>query len=48
MMPRKPRKSLLLTAPQLEALGTEAERLGITIGELLRRIVDEWRKRLRP
>lgn len=33
-----------LTKPQLAELKAEAERLGISVPELLRRIVDEWRQ----
>ena len=37
------RRSVTLSKPQYEALVAEAERLGISVAELLRRIVDEWR-----
>jgi hypothetical protein len=37
------RTSINLTTPQLTWLQREARRLGITLGELLRRIIDEKR-----
>jgi hypothetical protein len=33
-----------LTAPQLAELEREAKRLGLTVPELVRRIVDQWRE----
>lgn len=33
-----------LTEPQLAFLKEEAERLGISVGDLIRRIVDQYRK----
>lgn len=33
-----------ITEPQRQALAEEAKRLGISIGELLRRVLDEARK----
>lgn len=39
------RQSVTLTKPQHEVLATEAERLGITVSDLIRRIVDEWREK---
>lgn len=39
------RQSVTLTKPQHEVLAAEAERLGITVSDLIRRIVDEWRER---
>jgi len=37
------RQSVTLTKPQYDVLRAEAERLGITVSDLVRRIVDEWR-----
>ena len=37
------RIGLSLTAPQRHWLEQEAERLGLTVGELLRRIIDQVR-----
>ena len=37
------RTSITLTKPQHEALRVEAKRLGITISDLIRRVVDNWR-----
>lgn len=37
------RQSVTLTKPQQEVLSAEADRLGITVSELIRRIVDYWR-----
>lgn len=37
------RQSLTLTKPQLDYLRDEAERLGITVADLIRRIVDQHR-----
>ncbi len=37
------RQSVSLTKPQFEALKAEAERLGISVSDLIRRIVDGWR-----
>lgn len=37
------RQSITFTNPQTSALVVEAERLGITVSELVRRIVDAWR-----
>ncbi|MGI9501476.1 MAG: ribbon-helix-helix protein, CopG family [Geminicoccaceae bacterium] len=34
------------TDPQLEVLRAESERLGISLSDLIRRIVDEWRERV--
>lgn len=39
------RQSVTLTKPQHDVLVAEAERLGITVSDLIRRIVDEWRER---
>lgn len=33
-----------ITAPQLAFLRQEAERLGIAVGELVRRIIDQYRE----
>lgn len=38
------RQSITFTVPQEEYLGTEAARLGISISELVRRIVDAYRQ----
>lgn len=40
------RHTLTLTKPQVEVIDAEAERLGITKGEMIRRILDEWRERI--
>jgi hypothetical protein len=37
------RTTINLTPPQLTWLRREAQRLGLTLGELLRRIIDERR-----
>jgi Ribbon-helix-helix protein, copG family len=39
------RQSVTLTTPQLEFLKREAERLGITVSDLIRRIIDRYRER---
>lgn len=38
------RFSIMLTAPQLEWLRAEADRLGVTTSELVRRIIDQYRE----
>lgn len=38
------RTTINLTPPQLSWLRREAKRLGLTLGELLRRIIDEKRE----
>ena len=38
------RINLSLTEPQLAFLRIEAERLGVTVGELLRRVIDQYRE----
>ena len=43
-MSAKPRTSVVLTEPQVAFLKAEAARLGITLGELVRRIVDQYRE----
>jgi hypothetical protein len=43
-MSAKPRTSVVLTEPQVACLKAEASRLGITLGELVRRIVDQYRE----
>ncbi len=43
-MSAKPRTSVVLTEPQLAFLKAESARLGITLGELVRRIVDQYRE----
>jgi hypothetical protein len=40
------RLNLSISEPQLSFLNAEAERLGISVGELARRIIDEYRMRL--
>jgi hypothetical protein len=37
------RQTVTLTNPQREVLAAEAKRLGISVSDLLRRIIDEWR-----
>jgi|APFre7841882654_1041346.scaffolds.fasta_scaffold74940_2 tRNA uridine 5-carbamoylmethylation protein Kti12 len=44
MMP--PKRKITMTAPQDVFLRREAERLGITVADLVRRIIDEYRKPL--
>lgn len=39
---KKQRQVVSLSARQVEILNAEAARLGITISELLRRIIDQW------
>ena len=43
-MSAKPRTSVVLTEPQVAFLKAEAARLGTTLGELVRRIVDQYRE----
>jgi hypothetical protein len=38
------RQTVFLTAPQAEFLKREAERLGINVSELIRRIIDDYRE----
>jgi hypothetical protein len=38
------RQSITLTKPQYDFLNVEAERLGITVSDLIRRIVDQYRE----
>ena len=38
------RKHITLTEPQLEFLRLEADRLGISVSDLIRRIVDQFRE----
>ena len=38
------RQSVTLTEPQFAFLKSEAERLGITVSDLIRRIVDQYRE----
>ncbi len=40
---KQPRQSVKLTAPQTAFLDAEAQALGITVAELIRRIIDAWR-----
>lgn len=37
------RQSITLTIPQHEILKQEADKLGISVSDLIRRIVDAWR-----
>ncbi len=37
------RINVSLSDPQMAALKAEAARLGISVGELVRRVVDAWR-----
>jgi hypothetical protein len=39
----QPRQSIKLTEPQTAFLDAEARALGITVAELIRRIIDEYR-----
>jgi hypothetical protein len=43
-MSTKPRTSVVLTEPWMAFLKAEAARLGTTLGELVRRIVDQYRE----
>jgi hypothetical protein len=43
-MSTAPRQMVTLTKPQAEYLKLEAERLGITISEVIRRIIDQHRE----
>jgi hypothetical protein len=43
-MGTSPRRSVAFTEPQWAFLKAESERLGITIAELLRRIIDQHRE----
>lgn len=38
-----PSKNIQFTAPQLEWLEIQAKELGITVAELVRRVIDEYR-----
>jgi predicted DNA-binding ribbon-helix-helix protein len=38
------RRSVVLTDPQVTYLQAEAERLGITVADLIRRIIDRYRE----
>lgn len=40
---KMPRQMVQFTVPQKEWLGEEALRLGVSVAELLRRIIDEYR-----
>ena len=40
-----PQQSIRLTEPQKEFLAAEAQRLGITVSDLIRRIIDEHREK---
>lgn len=43
-----PRQMIQFTEPQMAFLKKEAERLGIGLAELVRRIIDDYRKRQKP
>lgn len=43
-MTKGPRLSISLTPPQAEWLSVKSESLGITVAELVRRIVDQHRE----
>lgn len=43
-MSTSPRLSISLTEPQLAFLRAEAERLGISVADLIRRIIDQHRE----
>ena len=43
-IPKLARTTVNLTPPQMSWLRREARRLGLTIGELLRRIIDDRRE----
>jgi hypothetical protein len=43
-MSNAPRQMVTLTKPQAEFLKLEAERLGITVSEAIRRIIDAYRE----
>ena len=43
-MSKSPRMSISLTRPQLAFLEQEAERLGLTVADLIRRIIDQYRE----
>jgi hypothetical protein len=40
---KSPRLNITVTAPQQTWLAREAKRLGVSVGELLRRIIDQIR-----
>jgi predicted DNA-binding ribbon-helix-helix protein len=39
------RRSQVFTGAQYAALESEADAVGITVADLVRRIIDDWRKR---
>jgi predicted DNA-binding ribbon-helix-helix protein len=41
---RKPRQSVSLTDQQVDYLKRKAEDLGITVSDLIRRIIDQYRE----
>jgi hypothetical protein len=43
-MSKAPRMSVTFTEPQLAFLKVEADRLGVSIADLIRRIVDRYRE----
>lgn len=43
-MSKLKRQPVFLTEPQAEDLKREAEKLGIKVSELVRRIIDLWRE----
>lgn len=42
-MSKMPRMSVSLTKPQRDFLEREAKRMGITVADLIRRIIDQYR-----
>ena len=43
MLPMTSKRSVVFSDPQMKWLEHEAKKLGISVGELLRRIIDERR-----
>jgi predicted DNA-binding ribbon-helix-helix protein len=43
-MAKTPRQSVTLTKPQMDYLKEESKRLGITVSDLIRRIIDQHRE----
>lgn len=43
-MEHKQQKNVRLTEPQIAFLEAEAERIGITVSDLIRRIIDAYRE----
>lgn len=44
MMTANARQSVVLTKPQIAFLKKEADQLGITVSDLIRRIIDKYRE----